>query len=104
MYTEKAMARDYYPLIARAIASLEQNTAETRQVVYDHARRVLRDRCAISHPLSPYRNEWTSCSRSRRRISDMAPRPFTGRSARQAPDAVSPWQRPKGIGFGPSQP
>jgi hypothetical protein len=43
MYTEKAMARDYYPLLARAIASLEQNTADARQVVYDHARRVLRE-------------------------------------------------------------
>jgi hypothetical protein len=37
------MARDYYPLITRTIASLEQNTADARQVVYDHARRVLRE-------------------------------------------------------------
>jgi hypothetical protein len=37
------MARDYYALIAHAIASLEQNTTEARQAVYDHARRVLRE-------------------------------------------------------------
>ena len=37
------MARDYYPLIDRAIASLEPNTFEARQEVYDHARRVLRE-------------------------------------------------------------
>ena len=43
MYTEKAMARDYYPLIARAIARLEPNTADARRVVYAHARKVLRE-------------------------------------------------------------
>jgi hypothetical protein len=43
VYTEKAMPRDYYPLLARAIASLEQNTTAARQAVYDHARRVLRE-------------------------------------------------------------
>jgi hypothetical protein len=37
------MPRDYYPLLARAIASLEQNTTAARQTVYDHARRVLRE-------------------------------------------------------------
>jgi len=41
-YTE-GVTRDYYPLLARAIASLEQNTADARQAVYDHARRVLRE-------------------------------------------------------------
>jgi hypothetical protein len=43
VYTASAMARDYYPLLARAVASLEQNTADARQVVYDHARSVLRE-------------------------------------------------------------
>ena len=37
------MARDYYPLIARAVAGLEHNTADARQIVYEHARRVLRE-------------------------------------------------------------
>jgi hypothetical protein len=37
------MARDYYPLIARAVAGLEQNTTEARQRVYERARRVLRE-------------------------------------------------------------
>jgi hypothetical protein len=37
------MARDYYPLLSRAIANLEPNAAEARQEVYDHARKVLRD-------------------------------------------------------------
>ena len=44
------MARDYYPLIARAIASLEPNTAEARQEVYDHARRVLREQVRDVEP------------------------------------------------------
>ena len=35
------MARDYYPLLARAIAGLEEKTAETRRTIYDHARAVL---------------------------------------------------------------
>jgi hypothetical protein len=37
------MARDYYPLVARAVASLEQSTPEARQGVYEHARKVLRE-------------------------------------------------------------
>jgi hypothetical protein len=43
MYTETTMARDYYPLVARAVASLEQSTPEARQEVYVHARKVLRE-------------------------------------------------------------
>ena len=35
------MARDYYPLLARAIAGLEEKTAGVRQAVYDHARAML---------------------------------------------------------------
>jgi hypothetical protein len=35
------MARDYYPLLARAIAGLEEKTVETRRTVYDHARAAL---------------------------------------------------------------
>src|SRR5260370_879402 len=35
------MARDYYPLLARAIAGLEEKTAEARRTIYDHARAVL---------------------------------------------------------------
>ncbi len=50
---EKAMARDYYPLMARAIASLEQNTAEARQAVYEHARRVLREQVRDFEPALP---------------------------------------------------
>jgi hypothetical protein len=44
------MARDYYPLLARAIAQLEQNTADARQAVYDHARRVLREQVRDFEP------------------------------------------------------
>src|SRR5262249_23735676 len=33
--------RDYYPVLARAIAGLEEKTAEVRQTIYDHARAVL---------------------------------------------------------------
>ena len=43
VYTESAMARDYYPLIARAVAGLEHNTVDARQIVYEHARRMLRE-------------------------------------------------------------
>src|SRR5262249_39729696 len=35
------MPRDYYPVLGRAIADLEEKTAEVRQTVYDHARAVL---------------------------------------------------------------
>jgi hypothetical protein len=35
------MAQDFYPVIARAIAGLDENGAEARRVVYDHARTVL---------------------------------------------------------------
>lgn len=52
MYTEKAMARDYHPLLTRTIASLEQNTADARQVVYDHARRVLREQVRMDEMLA----------------------------------------------------
>ena len=44
------MARDYYPLLTRTIASLEQNTADARQVVYNHARRVLREQVRDLNP------------------------------------------------------
>jgi hypothetical protein len=48
------MAQDFYPVIARAIASLEQDTAEARQAVYDRARRVLREQVRDLEPaLSP---------------------------------------------------
>jgi hypothetical protein len=53
VYTENAMARDYYPLLARAVASLEQNTADARQVVYDHARGVLRELVRDQKPALP---------------------------------------------------
>jgi hypothetical protein len=53
VYTASAMARDYYPLLARAVASLEQNTAEARQAVYDHARSVLRDLVRDHQPALP---------------------------------------------------
>jgi len=47
------MAQDFYPVIARAIASLEQDTAEARQAVYDRARRVLREQVRDLEPLFP---------------------------------------------------
>ena len=37
----RLMAQDFYPVIARAIAGLDENGAEARRVVYDHARTVL---------------------------------------------------------------
>ncbi len=50
----RLMAQDFYPVIARAIASLEQDTAEARQAVYDRARRVLREQVRDLEPaLSP---------------------------------------------------
>jgi hypothetical protein len=50
MQNESAMARDYYPPVARAIANLEPNTAEARQEVYEHARRVLREQVRDVEP------------------------------------------------------
>ncbi len=35
------MAHDFYPVIARAIARLDNRDAEARRAVYDHARTVL---------------------------------------------------------------
>jgi len=35
------MAHNFYPVIARAIAALDENGADARQLVYDHARTVL---------------------------------------------------------------
>ncbi len=35
------MAQDFYPVIARAIAALDEDGADARQLVYDHARTVL---------------------------------------------------------------
>ncbi len=50
----RLMAQDFYPVIARVIASLEQDTAEARQAVYDRARRVLREQVRDLEPaLSP---------------------------------------------------
>jgi hypothetical protein len=47
------MARDYYPLIARAVAGLDEKTAEARSVVYDRARTVLvRQLRVANHGLS----------------------------------------------------
>jgi hypothetical protein len=37
----RLMAQDFYPVIARAVAGLDENGAEARRVVYDHARTVL---------------------------------------------------------------
>ena len=42
-WAKSAMARDYYPPIARAVAGLEHNTVDARQIVYQHARRMLRE-------------------------------------------------------------
>jgi hypothetical protein len=35
------MARNFYPVTARAIAALDENGADARQLVYEHARTVL---------------------------------------------------------------
>jgi len=45
------MARDYFPLIARAVAGLEQSTPEARQEVYAHARRALREQVRDFRPV-----------------------------------------------------
>jgi len=37
----RLMAQNFYPVIARAIAALDENGADARQLVYDHARTVL---------------------------------------------------------------
>jgi hypothetical protein len=39
--SSRLMAQDFYPVIARAIAGLNENGAKARRAVYDHARTVL---------------------------------------------------------------
>ena len=41
---------DYYPLIARAVGSLNPNTPEQRRVLYDRARKTLVDQLRINDP------------------------------------------------------
>src|SRR5262245_33508721 len=48
-------AADYYPIVAGAVAGLTQNTAQTREAVYAHARRVVLGRLeAIQPPLAKH--------------------------------------------------
>jgi hypothetical protein len=44
---------DYYPLVARAVAALEENTAEARRAVYERARSVLRAHLRDHQPTLP---------------------------------------------------
>lgn len=44
------MLVDYYEVLSRAIASLEDNTAEIRRAVYDRARQMIADRLAQTSP------------------------------------------------------
>jgi lipoprotein-anchoring transpeptidase ErfK/SrfK len=44
------MLVDYYEVLSRAIASLEDNTAEVRRAVYDRARQMLAERLAQTSP------------------------------------------------------
>ena len=41
---------DYYPLIARAVGTLNPNTPEQRRALYDRARRTLVDQLRIKDP------------------------------------------------------
>jgi len=41
---------DYYPLIARAVGSLNPNTPEQRRALYDRARKTLVDQLRIQDP------------------------------------------------------
>src|SRR5215470_7538423 len=41
---------DYYPLIARAVGSLNPNTPEQRRALYDRARKTLVDQLRINDP------------------------------------------------------
>ncbi len=53
------MARNYYPVIARAIAGLEEKTAQARRTVYDHARTLL-----FRH-MRAFRPAWSNSARWR---------------------------------------
>jgi hypothetical protein len=44
---------DYYPLIARAVGTLNPNTPEQRRALYDRARRTLVDQLRIKDPTLP---------------------------------------------------
>jgi hypothetical protein len=48
-----AMVHDYYPLLARAVAGLEENTAEARLTIYERARSVLRAQMRDHQPSLP---------------------------------------------------
>ncbi|MGB9040887.1 MAG: L,D-transpeptidase [Pseudolabrys sp.] len=41
---------DYFPLLARAVASLSPNTSEQRRILYDRARKTLADKLRASDP------------------------------------------------------
>jgi len=41
---------DYYPLISKAVGSLEENTGEQRRRLYEHARVVLLSQLSKMHP------------------------------------------------------
>ena len=41
---------DYFPLIARAVATLSPNTREQRHVLYDRARKTLVDKLRVNDP------------------------------------------------------
>ena len=47
------MAHNYYPLLARAVAGLEENTAEARLTIYERARSVLRAHVRDHQPSLP---------------------------------------------------
>jgi hypothetical protein len=75
---------DYYPLIARAVAGLPQNTGEARHALYDRARNAL---VAQVHGQAPTLNE-SELTRERRALDDAI------RKVEIEASAQSPFERP----------
>jgi hypothetical protein len=87
---------DYYPVIAHAVHRLEQNTAQTRQTIYDRARAAM---AAELHSLTPPLGE--SVIGREQLALERAIRKVETESLRCSPTPLQPSSRPPNALLGP---